>query len=72
MCPRLVPRIRGTHDLIQIIKSGVPEFLGNAYETQSPPNDLGQRPTSYSFYDGDGNVCFSQTQAEFATGTFTQ
>ena len=45
---------------------------GNAYETQSPPNDLGQRPTSYSFYDGDGNVCFSQTQAEFATGTFTQ
>ena len=45
---------------------------GNAYETQSPPNDLGQRPTSYSFYDGDGSVCFSQTQAEFATGTFTQ
>ena len=45
---------------------------GNAYQTVSPANAAGVRPTSYSFYNGLGEMCFSQTPLDVTAGEYTQ
>ena len=45
---------------------------GNAYQTVGPANAAGVRPTSYSFYNGLGEMCFSQTPLDVTAGEYTQ
>ncbi len=45
---------------------------GNAYETQGPPDAAGARPMTFSFYNNQGELRFSQTPLDASDGKFSQ